>query len=61
MACLWFGFGLDLDSLRAGSGNVLCSSGVMFVWPVMVVCVNCFVGISYATIGRENHVVITFF
>ena len=29
----------------------------MFVWPVMVVCVDCFVGISYATIGLENQVV----
>ena len=23
----------------------------MFVWHVMVICVDCFVGISYATIG----------
>ena len=28
----------------------------MFVWLVMVVCVDCFVGISYATIGLENQV-----
>ena len=33
----------------------------MFVWPVMVVCVDCFVGISYATICRENQVVFTSF
>ena len=28
----------------------------MFVLPMMVVCVDCFVGISYATIGLENQV-----
>ena len=50
MACLWLGFSLYLDSLEAGSGVVLCPSGGMFVWPVMAVCVDCFVGISYATI-----------
>ena len=27
------------------------------LWPVMTVCVDYFVGISYATIGRENQVV----
>ena len=50
MACLWLGFGLDLDSL----GVVLCSGGGMFVCLVMAVCVDSFVGISYATIGLEN-------
>ena len=33
----------------------------MFVWPVMAVCVDCFVGISYATIGLENQVVFACF
>ena len=28
----------------------------MFVWPMMAVCVDCFVNISYATIGLENQV-----
>ena len=54
MTCLWPGFGLDLDSLRAGFGVVLCFGGGMFVWLVIVVCVDCFVSISYAIIGREN-------
>ena len=56
MTCLWLGFGLDLNSLGVGSGAILCSGGGMFVWPVMAVCVDCFVGISYAIIGLENHV-----
>ena len=29
----------------------------MFVWPVMDVCVDCFMGISYAIIGLKNQVV----
>ena len=33
----------------------------MFVWPVMDICVDCCVGISYAIIGLENQVVFTFF
>ena len=33
----------------------------MFVRPVMVVCVDCFVSISYATIGLENGVVFACF
>ena len=60
VACLWPGFGPDLDSLRAGSGAVLCLGGGMFVWPMMAICVDYFVGISYATIGRENQVVTCF-
>ena len=28
----------------------------MFVWPMMAICVDFFVGISYATIGLENQV-----
>ena len=61
MACLWLSFGLDLDNLGARSGAVLCPGGGMFVWPVTDVCVDCFVGISYATIGLENQVVFVFF
>ena len=57
MECLWPGFGMDLDSPGAGSGAVLCSGGGMFVWPMMAVCVDCFVDISYAIIGFENQVV----
>ena len=46
-------------SLSLGSDfrTVLCPGCGMFVWPVMAVCVDCFVGISYATIGLENQVV----
>ena len=61
MTCLWLGFGPDLDSLGAGSGAVLCPGSGMFVWPVMAICVDCFMGISYATIGCENQVVFTCF
>ena len=61
MACLWPDFGLDLDSLGTGSGPVLCPGIDMFVGFVMVVCVDCFVGISYAIIGHENQVVFTCF
>ena len=61
MTCLCPGFGLDLDNLGAGYGAVLCPSGGMFVGPMMVICVDCFVGISYATISRENQVVFTCF
>ena len=61
MACLWLGFGLDLDSPRARSGVILCPGGGMFVWHVMDVCVECFVGISYATIGLANQVVFACF
>ena len=44
MACLWPGISLILNSLRARSGTVLCPGCGMFVWPVMVVCVDCFCG-----------------
>ena len=54
MTCFWPGFGLDVDSLGAGSRNILCPDCAMFVWHVMVVCMDCFEGISYATLGREN-------
>ena len=50
-----------LDSLEARSRVILCSGYSMFVSPVMVVCVDCFVGISYATIGLENQVVFACF
>ena len=33
----------------------------MFVWPVMVVYVDYFVGIANATIGRENQVIVACF
>ena len=54
---MWPGFGLDLDSIRVGSGTVLCPGCGMFVWSMMVVCVDCFVGIYYAIIGRDNQVI----
>ena len=57
MACLWPGFILDLDSLWAGFETVLYPGCGMFMWPMIVVCVDCFVGISYAIIGLENQVV----
>ena len=57
MACFWLGFDLDLDSLGARSEAILCSGGGMFMWHVMVVCVDCFVGISYAIIGLQNQIV----
>ena len=44
MACLWPSISLDLNSLRVGFETVLCSGCGMFVWPVMVVCVDCFYG-----------------
>ena len=50
MACLWPSFGV-----------VLCPGGGMFMWPVISVCVDFFVGISYATIGLENQVVFACF
>ena len=40
MACLWPGFSLNLDSLGAGFGVVLCPGGGMFVWHVIAVCVD---------------------
>ena len=40
MACLWLGFGLDLDIFGVGSRVVLCPSSGMFVWLVMAVCVD---------------------
>ena len=33
----------------------------MFAWPMMAICVDYFVGISYATIGHENQVVFACF
>ena len=46
--------GLSMTCLWPGSGLDLDSPGV-------VVCVDCFVGISYATIGLENQVVFACF
>ena len=61
MACLWPGFGLYLDSLGVGYGTVLCLVCGMFVWLVMAICVDFFVGISYAIIGLKNQVVFACF
>ena len=44
MEYLWPGISLDLNSLRVGSGTILCPGCGMFVWPVMAVCVDCFCG-----------------
>ena len=51
VTCSWPGFSLDLDNPRVRSRVVQCPAGGMFLWPMMNVCVDCFVGISYATIG----------
>ena len=56
MALVWHVCSLDLDSPRV----VLWPGSGMFVWSVAI-CVNCFMGISYATIGLENQVVFTCF
>ena len=50
MPCWWPEYGHIL-----GSGIVDCFHGVM------ACCENCFVGISYATIGLENRVVLLMF
>ena len=44
MACLWPGISLDLNSLGAGFGIVLCPGCGMFMWPMMAICVDCFYG-----------------
>ena len=44
-------------SLGPDFGTILCPGCGMFVWPMMAVCVDYFVGISYATIDLENQVV----
>ena len=44
MACLWPGISLDLNSHGVGSRTALCLGCGMFVWPVMVVCVDGFCG-----------------
>ena len=48
-------------SLGPDFETVLCLGCGMFVWPVMAVCVDCFIGISYTTIGLENQVVFACF
>ena len=54
-------------SLSLGSDfkTVLCPGCGMFVWPVMAICMDCFVGcfmgISYAIIGLKNQVVFACF
>ena len=61
MACLWPSFGLDLENLGARYGTVLCPGCGMFVWLMMAICVDCFVGISYVIISLENQVVFVCF
>ena len=61
IACLWLGVGLDLDILGARYRIFLCPGFGMFMWPMMAICVDCFVGISYDTIGLENQVVFACF
>ena len=50
MACLWLRFDQSWDWIWD-----FPMPGLWQVWwPVMVVCVDCFVGISYAIISHEN-------
>ena len=57
IACLWPGFGQSWGWIWDCS---MPECG-MFVWPVMAVYVNCFVGVSNATIGLENQVIFACF
>ena len=65
LACLWPGLRLYLDSLGDGFWTLLCPGYGMFMWPVMAVWVDCFVGcfvgISYATIDLKNQVIFACF
>ena len=47
-----------MDNPGTKSENVLYLVFGMIVWPVMACGVDCFVGISYATTGLEDQVVI---
>ena len=51
---LWPNHGLVVDSPRTKSMTVLYPVFGMIVWLVMACGVDCFVGISYATIGLED-------
>ena len=56
---LWPDHGLVVDSLGTESGTVLYPIfGMIVVWPIMACCVDYFLGISYATIGLEDQVII---
>ena len=62
MACaclvLWHDHGLVMDNPGAEFGTILYSVRGMIVWLVMACCVDCFMGISYATTGLADQVVI---
>ena len=55
---LWPDHGLVVDNPRTESRTVLYPVFDMIVWPVMACDVDCLVGISYATTGLKNQVVI---
>ena len=55
---LWPDHGLVVNILGTESGTILYPVCGVIVWPVMACCVDYFVGISYATTGLEDQVVI---
>ena len=62
VACAWLVLWPDrvlvVDSPKTKSGTILYPVFDMIMWPVMACDVGCFVGISYATTGLEDQVVI---
>ena len=63
MACarlvLWLDHGMVVNSLGTESGTVLYPVCGVIMWHVMACCVDYFVGISYATTGLKDQVVIS--
>ena len=51
---VWPTFSLDWTILGLDLGLLYARVMACVVWHVMAICVDCFVGISYATIGCEN-------
>ena len=56
---LWPDHCLVVNSPRTKSGTVLYPVCRVIVWLVMAYCVDCFMGISYATTGLKDQVGIT--